>query len=133
MNRLPDSALYLINLYAGVKYPVRLLEDIKYKIVDRKLDEFKNKVEEQFMLYRNFFDDISFEEYINIMLTHEKKKEYIHYFSNCECCPRHTYTGKTRVCEKRQTMVYIHDSDLTTHQCGCPCRHFRRFIQRSEQ
>ena len=128
---LPDRTLYLINKFAGVKFSTALLEDIKYKIVDRKLDCFKNKVEDQFMLYRNFVDDISFEEYIHTMLTREKKDEYLHFFQNCECCARHTYTGKIRNREKLHNLVYMDHSDHPTLRCTCPCRHFRRFIVRS--
>ena len=55
MDKLPDSALFLINQYKGERYSTNLLEDIKYKIVDNKLNEF-SKNREQFMLYRNFID-----------------------------------------------------------------------------
>ena len=78
MNLLPGSALFLINQYAGVKFSKDLLEDLKYKIVDKKLDEFKMQIEEQFMLYRNFVDqDISFEEYINTIMNLDKRNNYL--------------------------------------------------------
>ena len=132
MNLLPGSALFLINQYAGVKFSKDLLEDLKYKIVDKKLDEFKIQIEEQFMLYRNFVDqDISFEEYINTIMNLDKRNNYLHFFSNCECCRRHTNTGKIRLYPKTHNFVYIPDVNNTVMQCGCPCRHFKRFIERS--
>ena len=137
MDKLPDSALFLINQYAGERYPINLLEDIKYKIVDNKLNEFKVKIEEQFMLYRNFIDqEITFEEYIHAIINNEKKLEYLHFFSNCECCERHTNTGKVRLYPKKKNIAYLVDENLynihnNIKQCRCPCRHFKRFIERS--
>ena len=130
MSLLPESALYLINVYAGNKFSAALLEDIKYKIVDTKLEDFTTNVEAPFSLYKNG-DDILFEEYINLMITHEKKEQYLDYFQNCECCPRHTYTGKLRNSEKLHEVVYMGNADHPVRRCMCPCRHFRRFIVRS--
>lgn len=137
MDKLPDSALFLINQYAGERYSTNLLEDIKYKIVDNKLNEFKVKIEEQFMLYRNFIDqEITFEEYIHTIINNEKKLEYLHFFSNCECCERHSNTGKVRLYQKKKNIAYLVDENLynihsNIKQCTCPCRHFKRFIERS--
>ena len=132
MNTLPESALYLINLYAGVRFSENLLEEIKYNVIDKKIIEFKVNVEDEFMLYRNFIEsDVTFEEFIDSMVKPEKKVAYIDFFSNCECCHRHTYTGKTRRCEKVCNLVYIHDTDISMRECTCPCRHYRRFIERS--
>ena len=127
MNRLPDHILYLINCYAGEKHSIEILEDIQYKYVDKKIDTF-DKISEDFMLYRYYVDDlISFSDYLTIIMKKEEKNEYLYHFSNCNCCLRHSVSGKIRKKKKQCSTHFTSNNKI----CDCKCRHFRRFIERS--
>lgn len=126
---LPHDIIMLIGNFAAYRLTNNDLCEIKHKYADITLKRYNKNFRDKWIDYNYTYDfEIDLDDYLYNYTTKTQLEFILDGFIKCECCQRHSYSGKVRNIPKNESNDII--CHYTNKQCSCPCRHNGRVILR---